>query len=591
MLAGLMIRNPVAAISLLLGVFASGARAGTIYVNAALATGANNGTSWADAFQGTIGLQSALGVALAGDEIWVAQGTYKPTTGTTRSVYFQVGGNQIYGGFAGTESALDQRDWVANVTTLSGDLNGNDGSGVFTDNSYHVINGAAVTSAAILDGFTVRGGNANGGSTNQDRGGGILCLNGFNPTVRNCIFRENRCSFGGGAGYVNSASPTFLDCRFESNLGGSFGGAFDTATSANTIWRRCVFTGNSAARAGAVEIFGGSNPTLINCVFWNNTSTGSGGGGALYVSSSSPVIRQCIVAGNHSSISAAGGILASPAIALSNNIFYFNNGPGGATGLVNNVSGGTCTWSCVQGIVSGTGNIASDPLFASLATGDLHLSQLSPCADAGNNASLPAGTTTDLDGLPRLADDPAVTDSGAGTAPIVDIGAYEVQNTLYVAFCAGDGSLATACPCGNTGAAGRGCRNSDVFSPGALLAVTGTSNPDTVVLSASDMLAGASCIFIQGDQQAANGILFGDGLRCVSGSLKRLYVKTAAGGAASAPGPGDAALGARSAALGDPIAPGTQRYYQVYYRDPVGTFCATPVGNDWNVTSGAIVNW
>jgi hypothetical protein len=332
---------------------------------------------------------------------------------------------------------------------------------------------------------------------------------------------------------------------------------------------------------------------ITNCVFWNNTATGIGGGGALWVTDTTnpPVVHQCTIAGNHASLDASGGVAASTWFTLANDIIYFNDGLGGAFGLLNNISGASSTYSCVQGVVGGTGNIASDPLFVSLATGDLHISQLSPCADAGNNAALPTGTIRDFDGQPRLADDPAVADTGAGTAPIVDMGAYEVQNTLYTAFCAGDGSLATPCPCGNTGAAGRGCRNSDLLSPGALLAVSGTSNPDTVVLTASDMRATASCIFLQGDQQAASGIVFGDGLRCVAGSLKRLYVKTAVGGTASAPGPGDLAIGARSAAVGDPIAPGTQRYYQVYYRDPVGTFCATPVGNDWNVTSGAIVNW
>jgi len=68
-------------------------------------------------------------------------------------------------------------------------------------------------------------------------------------------------------------------------------------------------------------------------------------------------------------------------------------------------------------------------------------------------------------------------------------------------------------------------------------------------------------------------------------------VKSASGGAASAPGPGDPSISARSAALGDPISAGSQRFYQVYYRDPDAAFCPTPVGNGWNVTSGAIVNW
>jgi hypothetical protein len=162
---------------------------------------------------------------------------------------------------------------------------------------------------------------------------------------------------------------------------------------------------------------------------------------------------------------------------------------------------------------------------------------------------------------------------------------------LYDAFCAGDGSLATACPCGYTGAAGRGCLNSDIFSQGALLAASGTNNPDTVVLTSSDMLAGVSCVFLQGNQQNLNGVVFGDGVRCVAGSLKRLFIKSASGGMASAPGAGDPTISARSAALGDTIAPGSQRYYQVYYRDPDLTFCPTPTGNSWNVSSGVIVNW
>jgi hypothetical protein len=585
-----MIRSLVARTSLLLCLLAGGAGAGTIYVNAALASGANNGSSWADAYQGSNGVQAAMAVAIAGDELWVAQGNYEPTAGATRTIYFPLrNGVAIYGGFAGTESSLGQRNVALNVTVLNGDLAGNDGSSIFTDNSYHVVDATGTNTTAVLDGFTVRGGNANG-AANQDRGGGILCI-GASPTVRNCIFRENRCTFGGGAGYINSASPVFLDCRFEANLGGSFGGAFDTATSANTIWRRCVFSGNSAARAGAVEMFSNSNATLTNCVFWNNTSTGAGGGGAIFISSSTPTIRNCIVAGNHATVNATGGILTTNVYALSNNIVYFNDGPGGAQGLVNNLSGGTATWCCVQGIVGGSGNTSANPLFANLAGGDLHLATGSPCADAGANALVPAGTTTDLDGNPRFADDPLAPNTGAGTLPLVDMGAYERPNPLYAFFCAGDGSLATACPCANTGAAGRGCLNSEILSQGALLVASGASSPDTVVLTASDMVPGANCIFLQGDQLAASGILFGDGVRCVDGNLKRLYLKTAVGGAASAPVAGDLSISAVSASLGDTISAGTQRYYQVYYRDPSPAFCGPPQGDTWNVSSGVIVNW
>jgi hypothetical protein len=547
---------------------ASPARAGIRYVNAGLSTGQDDGTSWADAFQGSNGLQAALAAAVAGDQVWAAQGSYKPTTGATRSISFVLrNGVEIYGGFAGTETSLGQRDFVAHVTILTGDLNDDDGSSAFADNSYHVLDAGTTNASAVIDGFHVRGGNANSTVGFEDCGGGILCVLGATTTVRNCVFRENRCIVAGGAGYFEFSSPTFTNCRFESNLSEYYG--------------------------GALGLFTNSNARLTNCVLWNNTSTGAGGGGALYVSNSSPVIRQCIVAGNHSIVNPGAGIIASPVIALANDVIYFNQGPGGAQFLANNVSGGNCTFCCVQGIGSGAGNISANPLFQNLAGGDLHLARTSPCADAGNNTSVPTGTTTDIEGSPRFIDNPAVPDTGSGFAPIVDMGAYELPNTLYAHFCAGDGSLATACPCGNNAApaGGRGCLNSDIFSPGALLSAIGLSNPDTVVLTSSEMLPSVTCIFLQGDQQNPYGAVFGDGVRCVAGSLAQLYVKSASGGTASAPGPGDPSISARSAALGDPIAPGTQRCYQVYYRDSNLAFCPAPQGDSWNVSSGLILNW
>jgi hypothetical protein len=158
-------------------------------------------------------------------------------------------------------------------------------------------------------------------------------------------------------------------------------------------------------------------------------------------------------------------------------------------------------------------------------------------------------------------------------------------------FCFGDGTLATFCPCSNTGAAGRGCANSIAGSLGALLESAGTTSPDAVVLTASDERPTALSIFLQCTGQDTNGILFGDGLRCANGTLKRLYVKNASGGVASAPGPGDLSITARSAAVGDPIPPGGTRYYQTYYRDPDPVFCPAPAGNTFNVTNGLFITW
>jgi hypothetical protein len=172
-------------------------------------------------------------------------------------------------------------------------------------------------------------------------------------------------------------------------------------------------------------------------------------------------------------------------------------------------------------------------------------------------------------------------------------GVVELSGSASTSFCTGDGLdplVTTACPCGNTGAPGRGCNNS-IGSGGAHLTTTGATNPDTLVLAVSDELPTALSIFLQGNSISANGIVFGDGVRCVSGALKRLYVRSAVGGAASAPGPGDPSVSARSAQLGDPITPGTPRWYQVYSRDANQAFCPPPAGSTYNISNGQRVDW
>jgi hypothetical protein len=155
-------------------------------------------------------------------------------------------------------------------------------------------------------------------------------------------------------------------------------------------------------------------------------------------------------------------------------------------------------------------------------------------------------------------------------------------------LCAGDGSLAP-CPCANSGATGRGCENS-ASTGGGLLVSSGDTAPDTLVLHASGLLPSASAIFLQGTSNIAP-LFFGDGLRCAGGVLKRLYLKSASGGAVSAPGPGDPSITQRSAALGDPIPPGDRRYYQVYYRDSNLGFCPSPPGASYNITNALRVFW
>jgi hypothetical protein len=160
-----------------------------------------------------------------------------------------------------------------------------------------------------------------------------------------------------------------------------------------------------------------------------------------------------------------------------------------------------------------------------------------------------------------------------------------------VPFCAGDGSLATACPCANYGAGGQGCENSHATG-GAFLSATGNPVPDTVVLTSVGELTSSLSIFWQGSTELAAGAFWGDGVRCVNGVLKRLYTKTASSGVATAPTGTDLSITARSAQLNHPIVPGSTKYYQVAYRDGSATFCTIAQGGStFNGSNGLKITW
>src|SRR5512140_2210067 len=179
------------------------------------AHGANNGTSWTDAYKS---LATALKKAPAGSQIWVAKGSYYPTARTDpldpRSATFTLRNKiAIYGGFKGTETLLKQRKPLINVTTLTGFLPTSQDPG---DDAYHVVTGGATNSSAVLDGFEIRRGFANGPGTGQQYGGGIY--NGSNsPTLRNLRFLYNFATLRGGAIYNENASPAMLNLYFYNN--------------------------------------------------------------------------------------------------------------------------------------------------------------------------------------------------------------------------------------------------------------------------------------------------------------------------------------------------------------------------------------
>jgi len=206
---------------------------------------------------------------------------------------------------------------------------------------------------------------------------------------------------------------------------------------------------------------------------------------------------------------------------------------------------------------------------------------------SGANGTLPDGSASTCH---------AGWDSVTGWGPM-DCGSFAAvaacltggcgPGTAYCAGDSGDPFVTTFCPCFNFGALGHGCANS-ADANGAILTATGTANPDNVVFSSSGELPSALSIVLQGTSNVATGLVFGDGVRCVTGILKRIGIKNAVAGTAVYPGPGDPSITSRSAALGDPIAPGSTRYYQSYYRDPLAIFCPPLT---FNSSNGIIVQW
>jgi len=189
-------------------------------------------------------------------------------------------------------------------------------------------------------------------------------------------------------------------------------------------------------------------------------------------------------------------------------------------------------------------------------------------------------------GLGGTVDTYCVTVHGACGGDVTRCATLEAETGA--SFCFGDGS-GTPCPCGNDGSSGHGCENS-ASTGGALLTATGSTSPDNVVLTVVGEKPVALTIFLQGTQAIAP-VPYGDGLRCVHGVLKRLYVKDAVAGQSSAPAGAELSITARSAQLFDPIAPGQTRYYMTYYRDGVATFCPSPVGSTFNGSNAVSILW
>jgi len=513
-----------------------------VFVAASASAGANpiyvdddappggDGTSWGTAFRY---LQDALAVAVPGDEIRVPGGTYTPDrdeagilTPGDRTATFQLkNGVALYGGYAGLGApAPDLRDIDSNKTILSGDLAANDAPVACIDdspncdmhgslcldgfciipnnnveNSHHVVTGSWTNSTAILDGFLITAGNANGNCCPglYDRGAGMFNQNGSptvsacrfsgnwannqgggrcalwnqensNPTVTDCVFSRNAgnavvnasgaspsfsyCEFTNnfGAGMINtsnaleSTSPTVTHCQFVGNAGPSGYGMWNIGGSPTV--KSCSFIGNSAFSGGGMRN-NASNPTVINCMFSGNLSD-STGGGMYNWNDSNPTVINCTFSGNVARF--GGGMInddgSSPAVS---NCVFSGNYPHNLSNVDPSIDTPEVKFSVVEGglpagSVDNGGNITADAHLID-ADGpdntpgteddDLRLHACSPAIDAGDNSEVPPETITDFDGNPRIVDG-----NGNGITT-VDIGAFELQVPQTCQIACGDGII------------------------------------------------------------------------------------------------------------------------------------------------------
>ncbi|MEN6425260.1 MAG: right-handed parallel beta-helix repeat-containing protein [Phycisphaerales bacterium] len=336
-------------------------RGRTLYVDDD-ATPPGDGSSWTTAFRY---LQDAIAATSAGDEIWVAQGVYRPdqahqvVEGDRRATFLLNDGVAILGGFAGVGTAdPDLRDPDRFATLLSGDLAGDDDTGdplAWYNNSFSIVMAPAVGSDTVLDGLTICHAYV------ADGHGGGLRNDGGSPLLRHCTFRDNLASDGDAGVYNDKGSLRIEYCRFLRNSGEDSGALCnhqgsveviasefienDSEQSAAAAYNEegdmvlfaCLFRGNrgedgrgsvwnlgdlrllhctfieNGGRGGAVTCTDGQ-AVIANCLFCRNTGEMAG---ALYVESTSVHLDQCTLYANVSTDGHAGAVYCRPAVSSS----------------------------------------------------------------------------------------------------------------------------------------------------------------------------------------------------------------------------------------------------------------------------------
>jgi hypothetical protein len=334
--------------------------ADVIYVDDSATAGANNGESWRDAFTD---LQSALAIAKAGDEIRVAQGTYKPAPpGGDRTISFNlVSGTILQGGYAGFgASDPDANDPKRFITTLSGDIDEPPPQypTYCGEDSFHVVYGDHLAVGTELRGVVVRSGCAFGDDEQWYGGGlhlrgeshmviadswflnnwayygaGVYVSHASRAQFERCQFRENQLPTPGsfaGAGALCNGQVAFLECTFRNNSAAHDAGG---VLGSQVVLHSCLFVDNGAENGGAV----GGASAAINCVFLSNGATQ--GGAVRQVD----VLLNCTFIGNHAGEYGGGAVAYSDRII---NCLFVGNGAYSSKGGAVRVSGAAEIRNC-----------------------------------------------------------------------------------------------------------------------------------------------------------------------------------------------------------------------------------------------------
>jgi Metallo-peptidase family M12B Reprolysin-like len=441
------------------------------------ATGTGTGLDWTNAMTD---LQDAIALAHASNavtEIWVAEGTYKPSHSGQRARYFDLhGGTSLLGGFIGTESDPSQRPATGAQTILSGDLFDNDLPSATNreDNTLHVLYAYREPEQVTIDRFTITGGAAdlevNCGPFIHT-GGGMMAFQS-NVIITNCEFTENTGVIGSALVISNGTKARVSHNNFHHNK------AVDAI--ASSVAGPTLYEGVGTVHLNGLQV-GEDNQFINNRVQFNEVNTSCSG---VYIAGGDPIFANNLVTDNIGyGIYSNSGVLAiltddlkitnstianntAPnAFTVYNSGVYFNRGVGTLKNSIvwNNSSGGAVTrdgqiaatgigssraadYSVIDqldALIPGTGSTDADPMFVDPSGFDYSLQAGSPAIDMGDNTALPIDHL-DLDndadtlellpidyaGLLRQYDDPDTSDTGVGTAPIVDAGAFEFQPTV-----------------------------------------------------------------------------------------------------------------------------------------------------------------